>query len=642
MSQDRPKRLALLPVIIAAALVVLILGAYAVARFTGQGEILGSVTVLDTQLGGNTPAQATDALGALQDLLANQTAPVTVQGAQVSLLPIQTGFELNVQPMVEKAMMVGRSPNPVSNFWWWITHIGRTTRIEALGSVDDQALDQILGELDTSIIGSPPFPGSIELSNGDLVVDYPRSGLRIDRAQARELLLEEFLSPDRQPADLPVTQSEPALTRADLDRARQEAELMLSAPVVLVVPDGSSLTFTVADLQKAFRATVSEDPAGVHLGFDAPTIEQRLDEVRSQFEAAPIDARFEIDGYDVKVIPGHNGTLIDGAKTADVLARAAHTSLRRAELPLEEGAAPEVTTEELDKLDIKHLVSEFTTYHPCCQPRVTNIHLIADKIDGAIVAPGETFSLNDYVGQRTAEDGFLPDGTIISGEIVDTVGGGVSQFATTFYNAVFWGGYEDVTHKPHSFYFSRYPEGIEATISWPQPDLAFRNDQSSGVLIKTEYTDTSITVQFYGDNDGRILSGNQSNDRLSVQVVAEGGPDARQVKGDRSDRFDYRDPPDPDYRPNPDLEPDDEEVVQSAAPGWSLTVTRTITYHGTTTSQEWHVRYLPKQEIVEVNPCKVPDSDEPCPTTTTTTSTTSTTVPPTTEPTSTTSSTTVP
>ncbi len=626
-----------MPVLVVTALVVLVLGVYAFARITGQGEILGSVTVLDTQLGGSTPAEATDALGALQDLLANQAATVTVQGAQVSLLPIQTGFTLDIQPMVDEAMKLGRGPNPVSNFVWWLAHIGRTTRIEPSGSVDAEALDQVLGEFDTSIIGTPPFPGSIELSDGELVVDYPRPGLRIDRDRARPLLLEEFITLDRQPVDLPVVDAQPPLSRADLDRARQEAALMLSAPVVLTVPDGSSLTFSVADLQAAFRATITENPAQVELGFDVPTIEQRLDQVRSQFEAAPVDARFEIDGHDVTVVPGHNGTLIDGEKTAEVLAGAAHTSLRREELPLEEGAEPEVTTQDLEKLNIKHLVSEFTTFHDCCQPRVTNIHLMADKIDGAIVAPGEAFSINDYVGQRTAEDGFLPDGTIIGGEIVDTVGGGVSQFATTFYNAVFWGGYEDVTHKPHSFYFSRYPEGIEATISWPQPDLAFRNNQESGVLIKTSYTDTSITVQFYGNNDGRILSGSQRDGHLSVQVVSEGGPDARQVRGDRSERSDFRDPPDPEYRPNPDLEPDDEHVVQRAAQGWSLTVTRSITYHESTTTQEWHVRYLPKQEIIEVNPCKVPDSDQPCPTTTTTTSTT---VPPTTEPPTTTTSTT--
>ncbi|MGH8911824.1 MAG: VanW family protein, partial [Acidimicrobiia bacterium] len=458
--------------------------------------------------------------------------------------------------------------------------------------------------------------------DGELVADYPRPGRRIDREQAPGLLTDFFLTPQRGVLELPVRNEQPTLTEADIDAAREEASLMLSAPVILTTGEGTSLTFSVSDLQQAFVASTSEDPVGIELGFDVSEIETRLGEVRTEFEAAPVNARYEISGYEVSIIPGSNGTLLDGAETARILADASRTSLRRAELPLQEGAEPEVTTEELEAFDVKHLVAQFTTYHDCCAARVTNIHLIADETDGAMVAPGATFSLNDHVGRRTAEEGYLDAGTIVGGEIVDTVGGGVSQFATTFYNAVFWGGYEDVKHSPHSFYFERYPEGIEATISWPNPDLAFRNNDDSAVLIKTEYTDTSITVKFYGNNDGRILAGSQNGGELSVGVVAEGGPNAHAVRGDRSERFDFREPPDPLYRANPDLGVDDEDVVQSPDEGWSLTVTRTITINGRETTEEWPVRYLAQQEIIEVHPCKVPGTEVTCPTTTTTTVTT--------------------
>ncbi|HZD05082.1 MAG TPA: VanW family protein, partial [Longimicrobiales bacterium] len=346
----------------------------------------------------------------------------------------------------------GRNSNPLSNFLWWISHLFSTTRLEPRGSLDPDLLEEVLASLDEAVIGRPPSEGGLKLEDGELVIEEPRSGLRIDRAQAEKLLLDSFLHLERRPVALPVREESPQLTTADFAAARTRAEFMLSAPVVLTAEDGTSLTFSVADLEEAFRATVAGNPVHVELGFDVPTVESRLETVRSQFESAPVDARFEIDGYQVNIVPSRNGTLIDPEKTAAVLAEVSRTSLRRGELPLEEGAEPEVTTADLEELDIHHLVSQFTTYHDCCGNRVTNIHLFADKIDGAIVAPGEEFSLNEYGGRRTTEDGFLPDGTIIGGEIVDTVGGGVSQFATTFYNAVFWGGYEDVAHKPHSFY----------------------------------------------------------------------------------------------------------------------------------------------------------------------------------------------
>ena len=265
-------------------------------------------------------------------------------------------------------------------------------------------------------------------------------------------------------------------------------------------------------------------------------------------------------------------------------------------------------SEIVKKRDIRHLVSRYTTHHTCCSARVTNIQLFADKVDGAVIGPGRSFSLNKHVGERTVEDGFLEGGTLVGGELVDTVGGGVSQFASTFYNAMFWGGYRDVTHKAHSFYFSRYPEGIEATINWPNVDLVFRNDTAGYVLITTEYTDTSITVEFYGDNDGRTVVGDWKAGRGRLTVVTEGGPRARVITAAVSDRSDEVDPPKPLIRVNRELAVGEVDQVQTAREGWTVRVTRTIDRGGRKTIQRWTVRYVPRRKIVEVHPCVVTDT----------------------------------
>ena len=255
-----------------------------------------------------------------------------------------------------------------------------------------------------------------------------------------------------------------------------------------------------------------------------------------------------------------------------------------------------------------HLVSQYTTHHPCCHPRVKNIQLFADLMDGVVVPPGERLSLNRQVGERTAEKGFLAAGTLIRGELVDTVGGGVSQFATTFYNAVFWGGYQDIFHRPHSSYFARYPEGIEATLDWPSLDVIFRNDSSSNVVVRTEYTNTSLTVKLFGDNDGRVVVGHWKSGKPHLEVIAEGGDQARVVTAQISARSDAVPPPEPLYRPNPDLQPDQERRLQPALGGWVLRVTRTITQGGDRTTQGWMVRYLPLRAIIEVHPCVIAQS----------------------------------
>lgn len=619
------------------AFLVLVVAVYGIARVGGRGTVLGSVTVVDVELGGSTPEEADLRLTELEERLAYLPAPAMVVGIPVEVVPVETGFTLDRDRIIEEAMAVGRGPNPLGNFFGWIGGLFSTTEIEPVGLLDDEAFDLVLGVLDVSVVGEPPFEGGVAMLDGELVAEHPRPGRRISRDDSRPLLLSQFLALDRSRVELPIRDERPELTAADVDRALEEANLMLSGPITLTAENGTSLTFSTDDLRRAFVSETLTDPARIELGFDPEVVETLLAGVRADFEAAPTNARFAIEGYQVSVVPGSRGTRLDAADTARVLAEAARTSLRAAGLPLQEGAEPDVTTESLERLDIRHLVSQFTTHFDCCQPRVTNIHNIADAVDGAIVRPGETFSVNDHVGPRTEEKGYLDAGTIVAGEIVDTVGGGVSQFATTFYNAVFWGGYEDVEHRPHTFYFDRYPEGIEATISWPQPNLVFRNDSSSGILIRTEYTGTSVTVKFYGNNDGRILSGQQSGGQLGVGVIAEGGSAARHVRGDRSERRDFTDPPGPLYRPNPDLGVEDQRRIQSAAQGWSLTVTRTITQGGETTTQTWPVRYLARQEILEVHPCQVPNATVTCPTTTTTSvpETTTTTDPPDTTTTST-------
>jgi hypothetical protein len=261
-----------------------------------------------------------------------------------------------------------------------------------------------------------------------------------------------------------------------------------------------------------------------------------------------------------------------------------------------------MTTEEARDLGIKELIT-FHGEDVCCttfytpggdeknQNRIHNIHLIADAVNGAIVMPGATFSLNEYVGQRTIEKGYRLAGAII-GEIVDccddpaNVGGGVSQFTTTLYNAVFWSGVEDVEHTPHTLYISRYPEGLEATLGWPDPDLVFRNNTDAAIYIKTEYTDDSVTVKFFGDNGG-------------IQVGME-----------RSERRYFTTPQDY-FDADASVPPGEQEVTSEGTPGFTVTVSRIITFpDGSQITENWTWRYHPWPKRISVNPCELPEGHE--------------------------------
>ena len=150
-----------------------------------------------------------------------------------------------------------------------------------------------------------------------------------------------------------------------------------------------------------------------------------------------------------------------------------------------------------ESLGITDVVGEFTTNFKAGQDRVINIARISELTRGAIIEPGQRFSVNEFVGPRTMHKGFVPAGMILNGVFVDSVGGGVSQYATTLFNAVFFAGLDFISYQSHTIYLSRYPYGREATVSHPAPDLVFENNTPYGVMLWPTTTDTSITVKLY-------------------------------------------------------------------------------------------------------------------------------------------------
>jgi vancomycin resistance protein YoaR len=225
------------------------------------------------------------------------------------------------------------------------------------------------------------------------------------------------------------------------------------------------------------------------------------------------------------------------------------------------------------------VVGQFTTRYPCCQPRVINIKRAVELLDGQRIASGGIFSLNAALGKRTMARGFVPAPMISGGVLIDSVGGGISQVATTLFNAAFFAGLELIEHSPHSFYISRYPMGREATISWGGPELIFRNDWSAPIRIDARATNSSVRF--------RLLSL-----PLGRRVVTRTQPAHSYVA------------PRTIFVQNPNLAPGKQRVRQSAgSPGFDVTYTRGVYAWSTLRSRErFHVRYQPQNAVIEISP----------------------------------------
>jgi vancomycin resistance protein YoaR len=208
-------------------------------------------------------------------------------------------------------------------------------------------------------------------------------------------------------------------------------------------------------------------------------------------------ATFSVNEEQAVVIdPGTPGTACCTAESAQEVAAALLSGQAEVAVDLREVPDPHDAV-WAEGLGIQSMVSEFTTRHAAGQSRVTNIQRMADIVRGTVIEPGELFSLNETVGQRTREKGFVGGGVIYNGEFTNDIGGGVSQFATTLFNAAWFAGLEFEEYQAHTIYISRYPYGREATVSWPAPDLKIRNTTPHGILVWPSYDAGSITVRLY-------------------------------------------------------------------------------------------------------------------------------------------------
>ena len=248
-----------------------------------------------------------------------------------------------------------------------------------------------------------------------------------------------------------------------------------------------------------------------------------LSEQLSSTEVEYRDASFEFHGDDITVVPSKDGVIIKWKETlGDFQGKALDKKKRDHEVVYEDKKA-EYTTEQAKKAHFDDVVGTFTT-GGFSGSSGTNIRRVAEMVNGEIVLPGETFSLNGHTGPRGTAQGFVESGIIIDGHAGKAVGGGISQFATTLYNASYFAGMEDVEHTPHSYYISRYPAGREATVYEGAIDLKFKNPFDTPVRITTEVSGDSVTVRLHGVKqvDVESIPGERTNPTSPKKMELDG------------------------------------------------------------------------------------------------------------------------
>lgn len=159
---------------------------------------------------------------------------------------------------------------------------------------------------------------------------------------------------------------------------------------------------------------------------------------------------------------------------------------------------PKISTKNLKKHLFKDKLGSCTTNVSGSSARISNVNLAAETIDGTILLPGETFSYNDALGERTTERGYKAAPAYSNGESVQEVGGGICQVSSTLYKATLLSDLKIVEHHNHSYVSAYIGIGMDATVSWGGPDYQFKNDTDYPIKISASYSGGKVTCTIYG------------------------------------------------------------------------------------------------------------------------------------------------
>jgi len=474
--------------LIAGAAVVAAAGAYAGGAGMLSGSVADGTTVHGVDIGGLGAEEARTRLAGELDPVAAATFKVEAAGTARKVDPAKAGLGLDVPATVEE--LTGYTLDPAT-LWTRLTGGGEAAPVLTVDRTKlDAAVDSLVPKLEKD-----PTEGSLKFRGTDPVVTAPVPGVDIDPAAAADTIADRWFGAT-EPVALPVGETAPDVPASAFeDAAVTQAEPLVADGITVTAGDLSAeLSPAVLAAQASFEVADGK----VSLALDNDGLAKALLKANPRMGSTAKDARIVLSGGRPTVVPSENGT---GADTTDLAAKVlqASTDDKRTVTLERADTEPDLTTEEAKALGVNDVVVEFSTPYPTYDSvRTKNLVAGARKLNGTVVMPGETFSLQQALGPITTANGFYDSGVVVDGFSSSAVGGGLSQISTQMFNIGFLAGMDDVEHQPHSRWFDRYPAGREATLWEGQIDMKWRNNTDYAVMIQAWVGDGRVYSRLWG------------------------------------------------------------------------------------------------------------------------------------------------
>ncbi len=537
--------------------------AYLILAFVVGRQVPTTASVEGVDVGGLSREEAVTRLE--QQLAGVATAEMVVTvgstGRTFSVEPAEAGLSLDIADTLDGVS--GFTLDPV-RIWQQLS--GSADR-PVLTTVDEARLTAaVSAKAEAAQVA--PKDGAVSFANGTATGVPAVTGVTVPVDPLVRQLAAAY--PRTTAVTASATTTPPGVTQEEVEAALSSfARPAMSGPVTLVA---GTATATLAP--DRFGAALSMAPSaegGLSPVVDKAKLGALVNEALGAVLPKEQDARIVIENDAPKVLPSVDGVGVDPAAAADVVAAALTAPDRAARLSTTT-STPSLTTAAAQALGVKELVASFDSRFPYNPSRTANLVTASNTINGTLLTPGATFSLNGILGERTEAKGYREGYVIEGGRLVKGVGGGISQVSTVVYNLAWFSGATLVEHTPHTFYISRYPEGREATVYWPSVDNTFTNSTPHAMLIQMWVADSQV--------HGRVWS---------TKVY-----DVEAVKGPRTN-----------VKPGKTITDNKATCVPQPdmVPGFDVTVTRVVKQGGAEVRREsYSTHYQPEDRVVCTNP----------------------------------------
>jgi vancomycin resistance protein YoaR len=583
-----------------ALFVLLVVALAAGYDFWYAGRIYPGVSVAGVELSGLPQKQAANLLS--QRLTYPQTGKIVFKDEDKLWVatPLQVGLFLDAQKSAAQAYQYGRQGDPLTR-WFSQLRAWYSGKNLAPQLVYDERMAQDYLEKIAAQVDRPTVEASLSVNGTQVVVHPGQVGHTLDVQATLKPLQARLTSLTDGVVTITSYETPPAIL--DVSQQAQLARKILSAPLVLKVPDAQDgdpgpWKFDPAQLADMLAIQRVEDgqKSVYQVGLNAEKLRSFLEDLAPKLQRTPQDARFTFnDGTHRLDLIDH--AVIGRSLDVDATIQAINETLGKGEhsLDLVMNTTPPAVTDDAtaQKLGIRELVSQQTTYfYGSSTARIQNISTAASRFHGVLVAPGEVFSMGSVLGDVSLDTGYAEALIIYGNRTIQGVGGGVCQVSTTLFRTVFFGGFPVVERYPHAYRVYYYElnragnddarmAGLDATVFEPVVDFKFKNDTPYWLLMET-YVNVkarSLTWKFYSTSDGRTVQWNTSG----LQNVVE--------------------PPDPLYQKNSDLAKGEIKQVDWAVKGADVSVDRTVMRDGKAYfTDQYNTHYMPWRAVFEYGP----------------------------------------